>query len=415
MVINMKDFKGFYKKTKDERIRILSEDKSYDTSLDRPLTEEIYSNMIENSLTTYELPMGVVPNFVINGENFHIPMVTEEPSVLAAANNAGKIFALNGGIEAHIISRIMRGQIAYHNLTNIECYEKYIIENKDTLINIAHKAYPSIVKRGGGVKDIYYESKNHPNGNNFFIIYLLVDTQEAMGANMMNTMLEALRSHLNEIFNDEAVMAILSNLSTECLVEASCTLRPSTLKNSDEIVDRMVMAGQLAEVDPYRAATHNKGVMNGIDAVVIATGNDWRAIEASVHAYASLSGQYQPVTHWENKDGNLVGHIKIPMPIGTVGGSIGIHPKAQLAKSILKYEDAQQLMMIIAGVGLAQNFAALYALTTDGIQKGHMALQAKSLAIQAGAKPNQINEVVSKLLKEKVMNLDSAKRIIKSL
>ncbi len=411
-----KMYDKFYKKTTDERRAVLKADNRYLKALDYPLPQDIYEQMIENAVTTYEIPMGVALNFLINDKDYIIPMVTEEPSVIAAASNAAKIIRENGGFMAQVLERTMIGQIAFKNPENHEAMMTYIDEKERELANVGHNAYPSIVKRGGGVRSIRYEYKEHSDDAKFFIIYVSVDTQEAMGANIMNTMLEAMASYLQSKFQDEPLMSILSNLSTECLVEATCIIDPKTLKNSDVIAERILSASQLAEVDPYRATTHNKGIMNGIDAVVIATGNDWRAIEACSHAFASQSGSYQPLVRWSvDNDGMIVGHILMPMPIGAVGGSIGIHPKAQLAKEILKYESASELMEILACVGLAQNFAAIYALTTVGIQKGHMALQARSLAIQAGCPMDHLDQVVKQLTMIKPMNLESAKRIIESL
>ena len=403
----------FYKKDIAARKAVLAQDQRYDESLDTPLPESVYDNMIENAITTYELPMGVAPGFLINGKDVVMAMVTEEPSVIAAASNAAKIFQRNGGITSYVESRFMRGQIAFANPVNPQEMMDYVENNFSTLQDIAHTAYPSIVKRGGGLHKIETKYVMNPDKTHFLIVYLIVDTQEAMGANMMNTMLEAVKSYLAETFATEALMGILSNLTTESVVHASVRLNPDTLKHSDLIASRIKQASDLAMVDPYRAATHNKGIMNGIDAVVLASGNDWRAIEAAVHSYASLSGTYQPLTKWSIADnGDILGSITLPMPIGAVGGSMGIHPKAQLARKIMKFENAQDLMMMIASVGLAQNFAAIYALTTDGIQKGHMALHARSLALQAGALAEHLDAIVTELTQTQPMNLEAAHKIV---
>ena len=403
----------YYKKDIAARKAVLVQDERYDVTLDTPLPESIYDNMIENAITTYELPMGVAPGFLINGKDVVMAMVTEEPSVIAAASNAAKIFQRNGGISSHVESRFMRGQIAFANPENPHEMMHYIENNFSELQHIAHTAYPSIVKRGGGLHKIETKYVMNPDKTHFLIVYLIVDTQEAMGANMINTMLEAVKGSLAETFGTDALMGILSNLTTESVVHASVRLNPGTLKHSDLIASRIKQASDLAMVDPYRAATHNKGIMNGIDAVVLASGNDWRAIEAAVHSYASLSGTYQPLTKWAVADnGDILGSITLPMPIGSVGGSMGIHPKAQLARKIMKFENAQELMMMIASVGLAQNFAAIYALTTDGIQKGHMALHARSLALQAGAPTEYLDAIVIELTQTQPMNLEAANKIV---
>ena len=406
----MNPFKQFYKKTRTQRIEILKQETGYNNDYDIPLPESTYTNMIENAIGTYEIPLGVAPGFVINNKEYTIPMATEEPSVIAAASNAAKIIGQNGGFKAHVISRIMSGEIAFDNPIDADTMKTYIQTNEQELIKLANKAHPSIVKRGGGTKHIYSEIIKKEGYTPFFIVRVDVDTQEAMGANMINTILEALAQHLEHQFNQAPLMSILSNLSEKCIVEANVLIDPSTLKESEQIVDKIVAASHLSIVDPYRCATHNKGVMNGISALVLASGNDTRAIESSMYSYA----KGKPFTLWSKEDNKLKGTITIPMPIGFVGGSIKLNPKAQLTHQILGTQNAQELMQIIASLGLAQNFAALYALTTDGIQKGHMSLQAKSLAISAGATPEILEAVTKELLKEKHMNLETALRIIKA-
>ena len=406
----MENFKGFYKKNIQERREILSNNTSQALDFNETLKEKVYDKMTENAITTYEIPMGIVTQFPLNGHFYNIPMVTEEPSVIAAANNAAKILRENNGVKAHVISRIMRGEIIYSNPTPE--FVKAINQDLDHLIEIANLQHPSIVKRGGGVTKLTTRIIEANEGN-FFIIDVFVDTKEAMGANIINTILEGLSQELTIRYKAHATMSILSNLSTEATVYAQCQIDPSKLKNSKEIIDKFVTASQLASADPYRAATHNKGIMNGIDALVIASGNDWRATEAAMHAFAVKDGQYRGLTNWYEDSGFLIGEIEIPVPIGTVGGTISVHPKAKLVHNILNNPDAEELMMIIASLGLAQNFAALYALVTDGIQKGHMRLHARTLAIQAGANDENISFVVSQLIKQEHINLENAKQIIK--
>lgn len=406
--------KKFYKLSSIERKNVLIHKNRYDETLDLSLPDSVAENMIENYISNYEIPMGVVTGLLINDKEYVVPMVTEEPSVIAAANNAARIISSNGGVTAHVISRVMRGEIAFTNPASN--YGTYIDDHMNDLIELCNQSYPSIVSRGGGVRSISYRYIASQDKPSFFIVDVLIDTQEAMGANMINTILESLQEHLSDVYKHEPLMAILSNLADECLVEALVEINPETLKYPETIATRLEEAYQLASLDPYRAATHNKGIMNGIDAVVIASGNDWRAVEAGAHAYASLSGSYQPLTTWSvSPSGSIIGSIKLPMAIGTVGGTVKLHPKAALSKKIMGYDNAQELMMIIASIGLAQNFAALYALTTDGIQKGHMRMHARSLAMSAGAKDHEIETVVKKLMKDKPMTLQKAEDILKEI
>ncbi len=387
----MENFNKFYKRKLHERQSIIH--KKFNTrDCHTYLEEDVYDNMIENAITTFEIPMGIAPGLIINKEEYIIPMATEEPSVIAAQSNAAKIIKINGGINAEIISNTMIGQVAFQNPK--ESFIDYLEANKKHLFKIANKAKPSIVARGGGIKDITWEIKTRDNINPFLIIYAEIDTQEAMGANIVNTIMEAIKKELEKEFQTHAVMAILSNNAQKSLVKASCVIDPKTLKNSDTIADRIQEASELAWVDPYRAATHNKGIMNGISALALASGNDTRAIEAAAHSYASISGQYSPLAIWTTQNDKIYGEITIPITIGTVGGTINLNPKAKLARTILNNPNKEEMMMISASVGLAQNFAALYALCTDGIQKGHMSLQAKSLILNCGASLEELDTIL---------------------
>ena len=293
---------------------------------------------------------------------------------------------------------------------------KRILEDKENLLQLANEAYPSIVKRGGGARDLWVENKG-----DFLIVYLAVDPKEAMGANMLNTMLEALTDRIQELSAGQALMAILSNLATRSLVSARCVIDFKALSRNPEeaieIAHRMELASQLAQVDPYRAATHNKGIFNGIDALVLATGNDWRAIEAGAHAYAAQSGPYKGLSHWKSQpeEKKLYGEITLPMPVATKGGSIGLNPTVQVSHRLLGEPSAIELAGIIASLGLAQNFAALKALVTTGIQAGHMKLQARSLALLAGAKEEEVPRLVSQLLENKPFNLEKAQTLLQKL
>lgn len=429
-------FKSYYKKSRQDRIDVLvaqehiTSDQADFLKNGQGLPTEIADNMIENALSTYGLPYGLALNFLINDQEIHIPMVTEEPSVIAAASNGGKIIQQAGGFKSQVNQRLMTGQIAFTGLEDDAQalrFEGYVTEFVDDLLAVANAAYPSIVGRGGGARSIrshYYPATN--SSAPFFIVYLTIDTQEAMGANMMNTMLEALKAHIlgqvDFIANIDGLLAILSNYAVEATATATCEITARLLDKGPisgvEVASKIALASQLAQVDVYRATTHNKGIMNGVDAFVLATGNDWRAVEAGVHAYAARDGQYRGLAKWTYDSDReiLSGELTLPLALGAVGGSIGIHPTVQVTKSILGQSDAKHLMEIAVSLGLAQNFAAVRALVTEGIQAGHMQLQAKSLAIQAGAYGDQeINAVVTTIENVDYKNLAAAKEILEKL
>lgn len=391
-----------------DEVQILKEQKGLPLSIADQLTE--------NVLSTFDLPFSLAPYFLINGREYVLPMVTEEPSVVAAASFAAKLIQRSGGFTTQVHQRQMIGEIALTEVRDVEMASKRILEDKETLLQLANEAYPSIVKRGGGARDLWVENKG-----NFLIVYLAVDPKEAMGANMLNTMLEALTDRIQELSGGQALMAILSNLATRSLVSARCAIDFKALsRNPEEAVEiahRMELASQLAQVDPYRAATHNKGIFNGIDALVLATGNDWRAIEAGAHAYAAQSGPYKGLSRWKSQpeEKKLYGEITLPMPVATKGGSIGLNPTVQVSHRLLGDPSAIELAGIIASLGLAQNFAALKALVTTGIQAGHMKLQARSLALLAGAKEEEVPRLVSQLLENKPFNIEKAQTLLQEL
>lgn len=414
---------GFYKKTLAERLAVLDKSNSLDSDFIKLLANEETlntsdaNNMVENVIGTFSLPFSVVPNFIVNNKSYIVPMVTEEPSVVAACSNAAKIIAKGDGFKTIIHDRKMIGHVALYDVANYELAKNLVLENKDILLKTANEAYPSIIKRGGGACDIEVKILSEENIT-FLVVYLIVDTQEAMGANMLNTMLEAIKVVLEELTSGTALMAILSNYATHSLVTSRCEIPFRNLgENGATISKRIDLASKFAKMDPYRAATHNKGIFNGIDSVVIASGNDWRAIEASAQSFAARNGRYEGLTTWSaNFDKEvLIGELTIPMPVASVGGSIGINPGVKIARALLNNPDAKTLASIITSVGLAQNFAALRALVSDGIQKGHMKLHAKSLALLAGATNENLDIVVEKLRKEKHMNLETAKKIITNL
>lgn len=419
MTSNKQNWSGFYKKSIAERIETLKNYQLLSQQHVETLTNEVLlptetaNQMAENMIGRMALPFSLVPEVTVNGKTYQVPYVTEEPSVVAAASFAAKIINRSGGFKTEVINRQMIGQVALYAIEDQENAKKRILSRKESLLKLATEAYPSIIKRGGGPKDLSVEIKEQ-----FVIVYLNVDTQEAMGANMVNTMMEALVPKLEEITNGQSLMAILSNYATESLVTARCDIDFRYLsrdpKEALHLAEKMALASQLAQVDPYRAATHNKGIFNGIDALVIATGNDWRAIEAGAHAYASHDGSYKGLSQWtvNAEEKTITGQMTLPMPIATKGGSIGLNPTVQVAYDLLGHPTAKELAQLIVSIGLAQNFAAIKALTSAGIQAGHMKLQAKSLALLAGASEEQIPYLVASLLKEKHMNLETAKVLL---
>ena len=413
---------GFAKLSPTERIEallkegLLTWDEAQILKEQKGLPLSIADQLTENVLSTFDLPFSLAPYFLINGRDYVLPMVTEEPSVVAAASFAAKLIQRSGGFTTQVHQRQMIGEIALTEVEDVEVASRRILEDKETLLQLANEAYPSIVKRGGGARDLWVENKG-----DFLIVYLAVDPKEAMGANMLNTMLEALTDRIHELSGGQALMAILSNLATRSLVSARCAIDFKALSRNPEeaieIAHRMELASQLAQVDPYRAATHNKGIFNGIDALVLATGNDWRAIEAGAHAYAAQSGSYKGLSHWTSqpKEKKLYGEITLPMPVATKGGSIGLNPTVQVSHRLLGEPSAIELAGIIASLGLAQNFAALKALVTTGIQAGHMKLQARSLALLAGAKEEEVPRLVNQLLEKKPFNLEKAQTLLQEL
>ena len=413
---------GFSKASPAERIEklaqagLLSEEGLQTVRDNDTLPLSLANEMVENVLGTLALPFGLAPGFQIDGQEVQVPMVTEEPSVIAAASYAAGLIKRSGGFQTQVHKRQMIGQVALYDVSHKEKASQAITEAKEDLLQLANQAYPSIVKRGGGARDLWTEVKG-----DFLICYLSVDPKEAMGANMLNTMLEALVNPLEDLSEGQGLMAILSNLATDALVTASCHIDYRFLsrdpKEAAEIAQKIALASQLAAVDPYRAATHNKGIFNGIDAVVLATGNDWRAIEAGGHTYASRTGQAQGLSNWMDHPEQQVleGQLTLPMPIATKGGSIGLNPSVQVAHELLGNPDAQTLARIIVSVGLAQNFAALKALVSTGIQHGHMKLQAKSLALLAGATPSEVAPVVQALLEDKPFNLEKAQAVLEEI
>ncbi|ECB9663779.1 hydroxymethylglutaryl-CoA reductase, degradative [Listeria monocytogenes] len=422
----MNAFDKFYKKTVEERHTILAEyadlNEEEQTFLASTgaLSFDKANHMIENTIGIYSLPLGLGMNMLLNDKRYVVPMAMEEPSVVAAQSAGAKLISQNGGITGSATKRKMIGQIELISVSDIQAAKENIIANEEQLIAIANQAHPSLQKRGGGAVEIQVRTAQTANDETLLIVHLLVDTQEAMGANMVNTMVETLAPELEMLTNGTANMRILSNLVDEATATAVCRINPESLatktQSGEWVRDRIIAAYEFADADIYRAATHNKGIMNGIDAVIMAFGNDWRAVEAASHAYAARTGSYKPMSKWsKDAEGYLVGELTLPMPVAFVGGSIGIHPIATLSKKIARVESAKELAMLVCAVGLTQNLSALKALVTEGIQRGHMSLQAKSLAMTAGAEADEIEKVATFLQESKQLNVVAAKEFITKL
>lgn len=411
------EYSGFYKLSVEDRLNEVVEFSDLDENSISALKDaetldlDLADHMVENVIGRFTLPLGVALNYNINGKDYIIPMVTEEPSVIAAASNAARIARGGGGFKSYYIKSNMIAQIQITDIEDPYYVQSIIYEHKDEIIEKCNACDPILVKLGGGVVDLevkVFEVKS----KYFVVVHLIVNTLDAMGANAVNTMAESIAPFIEEITGGNVYLRILSNLATERLVRARVKINKEDLGGED-VVDKIIVAYQFAVADPYRAATHNKGIMNGISAVVLATGNDTRAIESGAGAYASRSGQYSPLTTWEkDKDGNLVGTIEMPMAVGLVGGATKSHPTAQAAVKILGVETADELGEVIAALGLGQNLAALRALATEGIQKGHMSLHARNVAIQAGANKDQVDSIAKQMIKDKKINVDYAKELL---
>jgi hydroxymethylglutaryl-CoA reductase len=410
--------KKFYELSREERLDQLIEKKVL-TVNEKPelmtmaLSEEIANHLIENQISEVSTPLGVGLNFIVNGKSYVVPMATEEPSVIAACSNGAKMASSFGGFTSEMTQKLLRGQIVFMNVHDAQMIRQTIENKQAVLFETAQTVYPSIVKRGGGLREILI--RDFPENESFLSVDLLVDTQDAMGANIVNTIVEGIANVFREWFDEEILFSILSNYPTEAVVNASCAISFDALgKNGREVAKKIAAASTFAQLDTYRAATHNKGIMNGVEAVILATGNDTRAASAAIHAYAARDGQYRGLSQWTMTDTHLHGAIQLPLALGTVGGATKVLPKAQIALQLLAVDQAKELAEVIAAVGLAQNLAALRALVSEGIQKGHMSLQARSLALSVGAKGEDIQKVADEL-KKTTMNEATARRILASI
>jgi hydroxymethylglutaryl-CoA reductase len=408
---------GFYRRSLDERLRIVAEWAGLSEEEVRllrnlgNLPEKIADSMIENVIGGMTYPFAVAVNFRINGRDYLVPMVIEETSVVAAASNAAKMLRRGDGIIARAGPQEMIGQIHLVNVTAPHYKAMKILEHKDEILDHAKQQDSTLIRLGGGPRDLEVRVVDTRMGP-VVIVHLIVDVLDAMGANTVNTMVETIAPILEKITGGEARLRIISNYATRRIVRAWARTAPEDVGGED-IARKIVEASILAEADPYRAVTHNKGIMNGIIAVALATGQDHRAIEAGAHAYAARTGQYKPLSTWElDEEGMLVGTLEIPLQVGVVGGATRVHPIAKIALKILGVKTAKELSEIMAAVGLAQNLAALRALVHEGIQKGHMKLHARNLAIMAGATGDLIDKIAERMIREGKIRYDYAKKLL---
>ncbi len=411
---------GFYKLSLEERRRIAAEALGVDV---RELESAIGSGgldaahadkTIENVIGTYSMPFALALNVQMNGRDYLAPMVVEEPSVVAAASNAAKIIRAGGGFEADADAPLMIAQVQLEGARDSAAAA--ILEAQAELLTLADRSVPNLACRGGGARELEVREL----GGGCVVVHVLVDCRDAMGANLVNTVAEALADRLAELAGARVGLRILSNLCDRRNVRVRCAIPSADLAfdgyRGDDVRDRVVRASELAERDPYRAATHNKGIMNGIDPVVIATGNDWRAVEAGAHASAARNGRYEPLCTWRRgDDGALVGQMEVPLALGTVGGTLRVHDGARFGLRVAGVESAQELAMLAACVGVASNLAALRALATDGIQRGHMALHARSVAIAAGARGQHVELVAREIHAEGRVSVEHAREVLRRL
>ena len=413
----------FYEMSLSERLKQLSLESGVPLTDLAPLQgtalmPETADHMVENAVGVFGLPLGVARNFLINGREVLIPMAVEEPSVIAGASFMAKLARKVGGFTASADDPIMIGQLQVLNVPDLEKAKQSILDHKQEILDLAAQVDSVLVGLGGGPRDLEVRVITNSSIGAFLVVHLLIDVRDAMGANAVNTALERIAPRVAEIAGGRVHLRILSNLADHRLARASLTLPVSALAfdqyNGESVRDGILEAWAFAEADSYRAATHNKGIMNGVDAVVIATGNDWRAIEAGAHSYAARSGRYTSLSTWsKDAEGNLHGSLEMPMAVGVVGGATRVHPAAQAALKLMKVTSAADLAGIIVSVGLAQNLAALRALATEGIQRGHMSLHARQVAVAAGAQGAEIEKLANQMVLEKTIRGDRAEQILK--
>ena len=411
-------FPGFYNITVQERRALVSEATAASLQdIERALEAggldaETADKFVENVLGTYALPYGVALNVRVNGHDHVVPMVIEEPSVVAAASSAAKMVRESGGFVTEVDPPRMIAQIEIRALKTAEVAARRVREHADEIMRRADAAVPGLVARGGGACEIDVRVL----ADDVIAVHIVIDCRDAMGANLVNTVAEAVADRVAAIAGGRVGLRILSNLCDKRCVRVRCTVRADILATEtmcgEDVIEGIVGASRFAELDPYRAATHNKGIMNGIDAVVMATGNDWRAVEAGAHAFAARTGRYKPLAVWHRRGDDLEGRLELPLALGTVGGTLRVHPAARLSLQMLGVSDAQDLASIAASIGLASNLAAVRALATDGIQRGHMGLHARAVALAAGAVADQVERVAAMIVEARDITLEGAQRAL---
>ena len=409
----------FFEKSREERLNTIANFANLSKSeleilenTDGGISFDKADKMIENAIGTFSLPLGVATNFQINGKDYVVPMVIEEPSVIAAASKGAKVARIKGGFEVTADESYSIGQIQILDVDINSAIDK-IKNSTDEILKLANSKSNTLSKMNKGAKEITYKEIDTPSGN-MLIVELLIDVGDAMGANVTNTMCEAVSPLIEKITGGRALLRILSNYSTRRMVKAKAIFEKESVGGED-VVDNIILAFEFADNDVYRAVTHNKGIMNGIVSVANAVGQDSRAIEAAANAYAAISGKYRSLSKWsKDSNGNLVGILEIPLSVGIVGGIVNVHPVAKVCAKILNVASAQELACVMVATGLAQNYSAIRALSTEGIQKGHMRLHARNLASAAGATTDQIDTVVQKMIESKKISLDSAKEILQN-
>jgi hydroxymethylglutaryl-CoA reductase len=410
--------------TVEERRKLVSEATGVEANeiawaLDRGgLDAETADKFVENVLGTYALPYGVTLNVRVNGADHVVPMVVEEPSVVAAASNAAKMVRGAGGFHAEMDPPLMISQVQLTHVKDAARATRAILAAKDEILAKADRAVPGLCQRGGGARGLEVRTLGEPS-DEMIVVHVIVDCRDAMGANLINTIAEAVADRLASLAEGRVGLRILSNLCDKRCVRVRCTVAAEALATDDmdgqAVIDGIVNASRFAELDPYRAATHNKGIMNGVDAVVIATGNDWRAVEAGAHAFAARSGRYSPLSIWRREGDALTGFLELPLALGTVGGTLRVHPSARLSLKIAGVETAAELAAVAAAVGLASNLAAVRALATDGIQRGHMALHARSVALAAGAEGSEVEAVAASIVEARDITVEGARQALRVL
>ncbi len=418
---------GFYELPMPARIErvaklcALSEEEA-SLFLSHGLPAETADQMIENAVGVFGLPLGLGLNFQMNGRDYIVPMAVEEPSVVAAVSLAAKIVRQGGGFTADADESLMAAQIQVTGYGDVEVAKRALLERREELLALANSFHPAMQRRGGGARGLevrILEAPEGPAGEPLFVLELFIDCQDAMGANLINTVAEGVAPFVERITGGKVFLRILSNLSDRRCARAGCRIPFDALADfglsGEEVARGIHQAWRFAAADPYRAATHNKGIMNGVDSAAIASGNDWRAIEAGAHAFACRGGKYGPLSSWHLEEGVLVGRIELPMALGIVGGPIKVHPLVKLVHKILAVKSARELGMLFAAVGLAQNLAALRALGSIGIQKGHMALHARCVAVEAGARGEQVVELAELLMKDGRVKVDTARELMRTL